>query len=57
MIYSNDMKKASEYFKGMKKGPTLTAPNNPAVLAYLKAARDGKGLADKVLNGLKAKNN
>jgi hypothetical protein len=51
------MKKASEYFKGMKKGPTLTAPNNPAVLAYLKAARDGKGLADKVLNGLKAKNN
>ncbi len=26
---------------------TLTAPNNPAVLAYLKAAREGKGLADK----------
>lgn len=31
---------------------TLTAPNNPAVLAYIKAAREGKGLADKVLKGL-----
>lgn len=31
---------------------TLTAPNNPAVLAYLKAAQEGKGLADKVLKGL-----
>jgi hypothetical protein len=43
------MKKASDYFKGMKKGETLIAPNNPAVLAYLKAAREGKGLAEKVL--------
>lgn len=47
------MKKASEYFKGTTRGETLTAPNNPAVLAYLKAAREGKGLADKVLKGLK----
>lgn len=30
----------------------LTAPNNPAVLAYIKAMKDGKGLARKVLKGL-----
>lgn len=53
MIYSSDMKKASEYFRGTKRGETLTAPNNPTVLAYLKAAREGKGLADKFLKGLK----
>ena len=47
------MKKASEYFKGTKKGETLIAPNNPAVLAYLKAAREGKGLADKYFADIK----
>ena len=47
MIYSTSMKKASDYFKSAQKGETLIAPNNPAVLAYLKAAREGKGLADK----------
>lgn len=30
----------------------LTAPNNSAVLAYIKAMKDGKGLARKVLKGL-----
>lgn len=55
MIYSTNMKKASDYFKSTQKGEVLIAPNNPAVLAYLKAARDGKGLADKVLNSLKNK--
>ncbi len=52
MIYLTNMKKASDYFKSTQKGEVLIAPNNPAVLAYLKAARDGKGLADKVLKGL-----
>lgn len=31
----------------------LHAPKNEAVLAYLKAMKEGKGLADKVLKGLK----
>lgn len=30
-----------------------TAPNTPIVSAYLKAAREGKGLAEKVLKSLK----
>lgn len=47
MIYLTNMKKASDYFKSTQKGEVLIAPNNPAVLAYLKAAREGKGLADK----------
>lgn len=54
MIYSKSMK-ASEFFRGTKKGKILIAPNNPAVLAYLKAAREGKGLADKVLGKSKDK--
>lgn len=49
------MKKASDYFKSTQKGEVLIAPNNQAVLAYLKAAREGKGLADKLLNNLKNK--
>ena len=32
---------------------TLIAPNTPTVLAYLKAAKEGKGLAEKVLKNLK----
>lgn len=39
--------------KEFKIKKTLTAPNNPAVLAYLKAAREGKGLADKYFADLK----
>ncbi len=52
MIYSANMQKASDYFKSAQKGETLVAPSSPAVLVYLKAAREGKGLADKVLKGL-----
>lgn len=53
MVYLHHMKVSDFLIKrGIKMGETLTAPNNPAVLAYLKAARDGKGLADKVLKGL-----
>lgn len=33
---------------------TLTIPRNPAVLAYLKAAKEGKGLVQKILKGLKS---
>ena len=37
-------------------GKARVAPNNDAVSAYLKAARDGEGLAKKVLAELKKKN-
>lgn len=36
--------------KKIKTGKTLTAPKNEAVLAYLKAAKDGQGKAKKYLN-------
>lgn len=50
----NTMTRSStSVWSDLKINKTLTAPNNPTVLAYLKAAQKGKGLADKFLKSAK----